>query len=156
MMVRDNARPEITAKSAAIGLFCGFFFPIGTQIPITLLLAYLFKARKIIALIFTFPTNIYTIIFIYPFQCWLGGKLLRLNLSYSLLSKTFRELFHDFSFAEFLELSTEIIAAFFAGGLFLGVLFGIIGYFSVYSLITSYRERRKKMLAERLISRHNN
>ena len=154
MMLRDNASPEIIAKSAAIGLFVAFFIPVGLQIPLALLFAYLLKARKIVSLIFTLPTNIYTIIFIYPVQCWVGGKLLRINLSYSALGKTFNDLSENFSFPEFLELGTEIIAAFFAGGLLFGVLCAIIGYFTVYGIVMSYRQRRKKRLAERLISHH--
>ncbi|HOK04014.1 MAG TPA: DUF2062 domain-containing protein [Victivallales bacterium] len=154
-LIKDEISPEITAKSAAIGLFCGFFIPIGLQIPFTLLLAFAFRARKIISLIFTLPTNIYTVWLIYPVQCWVGGKLLRLKLSFPFLLKTFREILKNFSISDFLELSSEIIIAFFAGGLLFGVISAVIGYFTVYGMVVSYRQRRKKKLADKIFNKHS-
>ncbi len=153
-LLRQSGTPETIAKSAAIGLFVGFFFPIGTQVPAALLLAMVFRAKKILALVFTLPTNPYTIFFIYPVQCWIGGKICGIPLRLGTLRTVFHGLRTDFSFGEFLELSVDIIAAFFAGGLLFGVLSGVIGYFAVYGIIMSYRQRAKTKLATRLISKH--
>jgi uncharacterized protein (DUF2062 family) len=93
-------------------------------------------------------------LFIYPVQCWIGGKICGIPLRLSTLRTVFHDLRTDFAFGEFLELSVDIIAAFFAGGLLFGVLSGVIGYFAVYGIIMSYRQRAKKKLAARLISKH--
>ncbi len=151
-LLRQSGSPETIAKSAAIGLFIGFFVPVGLQIPITLICAYLLKAKKILSIIFTLHTNVYTIIFIYPVQCWIGGKICGIPLKFSTLLKMFREMANDFSFEQFLELSIDVVISFFAGGLLLGVVSAIIGYFSVYGMIMSYRKRLQNKLSRKLIS----
>jgi uncharacterized protein (DUF2062 family) len=132
----------------------GFLFPVGTQIPFALLFAYILRAKKILTIIFTFPTNIYTMFFIYPVQCWVGGKLCGIPLRFSVLRHMFRDITSEFSLENFLELSVDVITAFFAGGLLFALLSATIGYFAVYGMIMSYRQRIQKRLSQKLISKH--
>jgi uncharacterized protein (DUF2062 family) len=154
--IRQSGSSEEIARSAAVGLFVGFAMPIGTQMPVALLFAYIFKAKKILSLIFTLPTNLYTIIFIYPAQCWVGGKICGISLSFRELRKTFSVLLSDFKMESFLDFSGDMLISFFAGGLLFGTIFAIIGYFTVYGMIESYKKRSERKLARRLISRHDN
>lgn len=66
----------------------------------------------------------------------------------------FRDITSEFSFENFLELSVDVITAFFAGGLLFALLSATIGYFAVYGMIMSYRQRIQKRLSQKLISKH--
>ena len=74
-MVRSRGTPEYIAGGVALGLAVGLIIPIGFQIAIAVPLAFLLRVAKVPAVIFTFVTNHFTVIFIYPFQCWIGALL---------------------------------------------------------------------------------
>jgi uncharacterized protein (DUF2062 family) len=154
--LRQSGSPDEMARSAAVGLFVGFAFPIGIQIPLAIIFAYLFKARKILSCIFTLPTNAYTVIFIYPVQCWIGGKLCGISISFRELKGIFTTKDGGLFGEGLFELGKEIAITFFAGGLLFAIITATAGYFIVYGIITNHRRKVQNKLNKKLIARHEN
>ena len=73
MIIRSTDVPHKLALGVAIGLCCGVAIPLG-QMLLAILLAFIFKANKILAAAATFISNPYTTPIIYPFFCYLGIK----------------------------------------------------------------------------------
>ncbi len=183
--LRLGGSPEEVSRGVAIGLFVGLLAPIGLQTIIVLPAAFLIKAKKIPALAFTWLTNPYTIIFIYPVQCYLGSLVYGKALSFDTIQEIFKTFFEHFSdkpaelwriteifkdtfllsyLASSLEqaqgsidalinLGGDIFIPFLIGGCALGLVFGIVGYFASYGLITSHRAKRQRKLRERLVNK---
>ena len=74
--VREKGTPEYIARGWAIGMFVGFAVPFGLQLVISIPLSFLMKGSKLGATVGTMATNHFTIFIIYPFQCWLGSRLI--------------------------------------------------------------------------------
>lgn len=141
-LARQDGSPEFIAKGCAIGLFIGFFMPFGCQLVVAIPLAFMLKASKLLSAAFTLVTNPYTITFIYPLQCMLGGLLIGEPLSYGALCESFRGLLKEPSFKELFDLGSDIVIPFFVGGTFLAVVSSASGYFVSLRMVRRYRERR--------------
>ncbi len=147
-LMRQAGTPERSARGVAVGLFVGFFVPIGLQLIAAVPLAYLVRGNKMLAVLFTFISNPYTVTFFYPFQCWVGSVLLGNPLSYEELHGTFNRLFSSSSVgAVFLvgkEMGHELLVPFLFAGLLFGISAAAIGYFSTNWLISRFRNRKKR------------
>lgn len=149
-LVKQSGSPESISRGVAIGFFIGFLVPVGGQMVLATILAFIFKARKIPALACTWITNPWSVPFIYPIQCFLGAKILGINLTLASITKLFENFFKERSLTAFQALGSEIIVPFFIGGTCLGVLFAFSAYFASYGMIIRHREKVEEKLLKRL------
>jgi len=160
-LIKQPGTPDSVARGVGIGFFIGFIIPIGGQMILAFFLAWLLKAKKIPAMACTWVTNPATVLFIYPFQCYVGVKILRIPLSFAKIHgdiKTFIETCAKASFLEsiqvsyreFLNLGGDLILSFFVGGAIFAIVAAVISYFAAYGMIVSYRNRVEARLTKRL------
>ena len=140
-IVKERKPAEFIARGWALGVFIGSVIPFGFQIYIALPLSLLLRCSKVGALTGTLITNPVTIIFIYPAQCWAGGRLLGRDLSYSTVSNALEGVMRHQNWQSLMELSGDLIASFFVGGFLLAAIATPIAYFTVLHLVKSYRRR---------------
>lgn len=149
-LVRQSGSPASVSMGVAIGFFVGFLIPMGGQMVIAIILAFILKARKIPALACTWVTNPYTVPFIYPVQCYLGSVIMGSPLDFKTITEVFNNMFKNPSWQSLLEIGQEFLIPFFIGGFTFGIVSATIGYFSAYGMIEQYRSRRKKKLNKKL------
>ena len=148
-LVKQAGTPDYIARGVAIGLMVGMVIPFGLQIPIAILLAFLFKAAKIPAFACTWVTNHITIFFIYPAQCWIGSYLIGNPLQLANVEKQMQIVLDEKTWTSLKALGGQIVASFFAGGFLFGLILALPGYFLSLYWIRKYRELREKKLKRR-------
>ena len=155
-VLRQTGDPSYIARGVALGLLIGWVIPMGFQIILVLPLAFVLKAAKVPAIVFTFVSNHFTVIFLYPLQCWLGSLVLRSGLTFEKLTRMTREIVAALENASMQEawrtfstLGAQVIAAFFVGGLLLGVPSALIGYLATLRLVRRYRRFREARRSSR-------
>ena len=153
-LMRTQASPASLARGVALGLFIGFFIPMGLQILVVLPLAFLLKAAKIPAVAFTFVTNHVTVFFIYPVQCWVGSYLMFNPISLQSLKAQLDGLIHapdmQTAMAEVARMGLQLGGAFFLGGALFGVIAGVIGYICTYQAAVRFRAKLAARRASRV------
>lgn len=149
-VVRQEGSPESIARGVALGLFVGFFVPIGGQVVIVLLLAFLLRANKILSVLFTFPTNPWTVPFIYPVQCYFGSILMGSPLRFYEIKGQFKQFFKNPTWNGLLDLGDDIVWPFFVAGFVMAVVSAVIGYYASLGMVQKYRKRREARLRRRL------
>lgn len=149
-LVKQSGTPESISRGVAIGFFTGFFIPFGGQMIIATALAFILKARKIPAIACTWVTNPWTVPVIYPFQCYLGAKLMGGHLTFKEINSFIGTFLKEHTFQAFMNLGSEIMIPFFVGGAFLGLLSAFGSYFASYGMIISHGKRVEAKLARRL------
>ena len=149
-VIRNSGSPEYIARGAAVGLFVGFFIPMGFQIAAAIPLAFLFRAAKIPAVVLTFVSNYVTAVVLYPVQCYVGGYLIFHPLHWSELVEKMKNLLTEQTFDSLTALGTPVVLSFFAGGLLFGLLSVFPGYWITLRLVLRYRRRRTGKRAEKL------
>lgn len=148
-IVRADGTPEYIARGWAIGMFIGMFIPMSFQLTISIPLSFLMRGSKIGATLGTLVTNPLTVIFIYPFQCWLGNRLIGGDLSWNAIKDAIKGLLTEADFASFAALGWDIILSFFAGGLLFAVIATPLTYIAVYHLVLRYRRLKAALKAKR-------
>lgn len=156
-VMRQEGTPESVGRALFIGVWTGFVLPVGFQTFPALLLAFIFKANKALTWIATNISNPVSIIVIYPIQCYVGSLLIFKPFQLSTLKEkfgsVFRALQQDISWAEkgqaFLDLGLDILITFFVGGLFLGTILGLIGYWFGSRAVRLYRKHKEAKKALR-------
>lgn len=153
-IVRTPGTPSFVARGWALGVMVGCIVPVFCQLIVAIPLSFIFRCSKIGAIAGTFVTTPPTAIFIYPVQIWVGNKIINGDLSMESAGKLV-EIFNNesYSFAQkwqyFAGLGSDLVAAFFAGGIVWAAIMVPITYFGVKKLVVSYRklrdERRKKL-----------
>ena len=151
-IVRTPGTPEFVARGWALGVAVGCIVPVFCQILAAVPLSFLFRCSKIGAIAGTFVTTPPTAIFIYPIQIWIGNKIINGDLSPDSAAELL-EIFNNsnYTFAQkwqaFADMGSDLVAAFFAGGVAWAVWMVPLAYFGVKKLVVSYRrtrdERRK-------------
>ena len=145
--VRVTGTPEYIAGGVALGLAVGLIVPIGFQLVIAIPLAFILRVAKVPAAIFTFITNHFTVIIIYPFQCYIGALIT--NTSYSSLRADLKVFFSDPTLHNFLGIGWDVAAAFLVGGVLLAIVTATPGYFISLALVRQFRKRRAERLARK-------
>lgn len=130
-----------TSMGVAIGLFCSIAIPF-FQFVLAIILAFILRANKALAVLFTFFSNPYTTPFLYPAACLLGAEILGLDLTFDEINQSFKEVFSSFSFDTLSHIGWKLLLSYIVGGPIMGVFFGIIGYFGSVKLINDYKVRR--------------
>ncbi len=145
-LLRSNGSPHSLAMAIALGIFVACFVPTGGHTVMVLLLAFLFRTDKILAFAATWIANPYTIPFIYPLFCFVGSKILGMDMTFHFIDKQVMNVIDNFSWHNLMFLGEEFALSFFVGGGIFGVILGGIGYFITYRLIVLHRKRRTKKM----------
>ena len=142
--IRLQASPEVLARGVALGLFISTTPTFGFQTFIALFLAAIFRVSKLCAVVAVQLTNALTAPFIYAGTYYLGAFLLGQPAE--------QNPFNDFSFEALIDLGPAVFASLWVGGLLLGIILGIMGYFMVIGIDTKAHMQivRAKMQVERL------
>jgi uncharacterized protein (DUF2062 family) len=148
--------PHRIALGAAFGLFIAWSPLLGLHTWLVLLLSIIFRANKLVALIFIWVSNPFTFIPIYYPSYLLGKNLLkyfnyqsRHELSDVQLSQTLNNFSSSFNFTSIFSIEfwrmlfgflwhrgTELMV----GSLVIGLVVAIIGYYAIYYFIVWYRK----------------
>jgi uncharacterized protein (DUF2062 family) len=149
-LLKKENNPECVARGVALGLFAAFMVPIGTHTVTILLLGFLFRCNKIVAMSVTFLiSNEITIPFIYPAQCILGGYLMADPLSFEELKGMFIDLCTDFSFDDLFALCKEVGVPYLVGGALFSALSMPPAYLFSLSLARKLKARHEEKLRRR-------
>lgn len=149
-MMRHPISPEKLSGAVALGLFVGMAIPIGMQVPVTLLLALIFRLPKTLSLLSTMITNPYTVPFIYPPLCLLGSKIIGYNLTFKEINVELMDVIKDFTMPKFFELGWTLLYSLLVGGFVMGIIFAVIGFCATYGLIMILRKRYEQRLIRKL------
>ena len=143
-LARLRGQPESLARGLACGVFAGLFPFFGSQTLLAVLLAFLFRGNKILALVGPWISNPFTSLPIYAFNFYIGKWLLNDHTSTNISWRSWEDL------KDIKELGIEIIWPLFVGCVVVGLVCAIISYFLGLRLIhrvrTSHhaRQRRKR------------
>ncbi len=140
-LVRHPGTPESVGRGVAIGLFSAFIIPAG-HMPLAFLLAMLVRGARGSALLATWIINPLTLSVAYPVQCYLGSFMIGNPLSYALIKKLVMDFFDNLSWKTAGALGDELMGSFLAGGLLLGTVAAVIGYFFTTETARRYQTRR--------------
>lgn len=139
--MRHPGTPESVGRGVAAGLFAAFVIPAGHML-LALLLALLVRGAKGAAVLSTWVINPFTASVVYPVQCYLGSFIMGDLLSYPEIRHLVADIRAEPSWRALCALGGELIASFFAGGVLLGSLVAVGGYFCTTVLVRRYRARR--------------
>lgn len=144
-LARLRGQPESLARGLACGVFAGLFPFFGSQTLLAVLLAFLFRGNKILALVGPWISNPFTSLPIYAFNFYIGKWLLNDQTSTNINWRSWEDL------KDIKELGIEIIWPLFVGCVVVGFVCAIISYFLGLRLIHRVRashharQRRKRM-----------
>lgn len=140
-LIRHPGTPESVGRGVAVGLFSAFIIPAGHMM-LAFLLAMLVRGARGSAVLATWIINPLTLSVVYPVQCYLGSFMIGNPLSYDLIKQLVMDFFANLSWETAWALGGELMASFFAGGLLLGTVVAVIGYFFTTEMARRYRARR--------------
>ena len=138
-VARQKGTPENLGLSAAVGIFIGFFIPLGGQMILAFFLALWFGLNKFLAMAGVWVTNPVTIIPIYLFYFNLGSIITGVEVSKYLDIIKNNKLTWNLAF----QIGKEGLILFFIGALITAIISSIITYFSVVLLVKKYRMIKK-------------
>lgn len=141
-LVRSRGSVHSVAMGIAIGIFMSVAIPLG-QVLVAIPLAFLFKAHRGMAVLFTFVSNPYTTPILYPAACLIGAKILGISLTFVQIHSSIQKVFSSFRFYEFSEIGWNLLISFMIGGPIIGITMAVPGYFISTRIISAYRKRRK-------------
>ncbi|NCB09750.1 MAG: DUF2062 domain-containing protein [Bacteroidia bacterium] len=130
--------PRVVASGFALGSFIGMLpFP-GFQMLISASLAACFRLNKVAAIAGVFNTNLFTGVFVFAFNYWLGRKILGIAPSFKMPEHI------NFSFAKtVLEAGPEVFMSLLLGGFITGIFAMITGYYISLFILTKNRQEEK-------------
>jgi len=146
-IVKDDGSPAYVARGWALGMFIGCVIPMSVQIIIAIPLSFPLRGSKIGAALGTFITNPFSVLFLYPAQCWVGNKIIGGELTWEATKKAAMGLI-KLDLTGFFQTGETLIISFFIGGLLLALFCTPLTYFGVYYLVIRYR-RIKAALREK-------
>ena len=138
--IREKGSPHYIALGWALGVCIGFAIPFGLQLMISIPLSFLLKCSKLGATLGTLVTNHFSIIIIYPFQTWLGNRLLRGHLTLKEMEIILKDVFEKKDYNTLFGLGMEISVSFLLGGVIPAVVFAPAAYYGIRTLVIRYRK----------------
>jgi len=130
--VKDS--PRKIALSFGIGIFLGMSPLLGLHTILGILAAWVFRLNKFVTIVGVYITNPWTIVPIFTFATWLGGRLLGLEHILPDIN------WHSMGISELLRDLEPILPPFIVGSLFLGLVCGVIGYALIYYAVVRQRK----------------
>ena len=142
MALRDKLRQVIGVKdsprkiafSFGLGVFIGMSPILGLHTILGILIAWIFRLNKFVTLVGVYVTNPWTIVPIYTFATWLGGRILGME---HILPKID---WQQIGMAELIKDLKPILPPFILGTVFLGLVGGIVGYIVIYHSVVRQRK----------------
>lgn len=138
-LLHYNEPSDRLALSFAIGVFVAFTPTLGLHFLTTLLVAWVMKLNKLMALLGTALNNPWTFVPICGSSMWVGLKIWPLTAGASKLN------WSNLSFQN-LGMLKSYILPFIIGSTLLGIIFSIASYFLILRVITYYRTQKIKKL----------
>ena len=151
-LMRHPGSPESVGRGVAAGLFAALIIPVGHML-LAFPLAMLVRGTRSAAVLSTWIINPLTLSVVYPVQCYLGSFIIGDLLSYPEIKQLLSDVMTEPSWDSFCALGDELIVSFFVGGLLLGIIVALIGYFSTTKLVRDYRARKIKRKEARISRR---
>ena len=146
MGLRDKIRriidikesPHAIALAFSVGIFVGMSPLFGIHTILGLILAWIFSLNKFVTIVGVYITNPWTIVPIYTFATWVGGKLLGLDhmlpdIDWGNIGIT--ELLSDFK---------PLLPAFILGSTVMALVSGALGYLLIYTTVVRHRKAREE------------
>jgi hypothetical protein len=130
--VKDS--PRKIALSFGIGIFLGMSPLLGLHTLLGILAAWVFRLNKFVTIVGVYVTNPWTIVPIFTFATWLGGRLL--GLDHILPDIDWRSM----GISELIRDLEPILPPFIVGSVFLGLVCGVIGYALIYYAVVRQRK----------------
>ena len=127
LSVKDT--PHRISVAFALGIFIGMSPLFGVHTLLGLLVAYVFRLNKLATVVGVYITNPWTIIPIYTFSTWVGGKCLGVHKilpDVDWKHITFSALMNDLS---------PLLMPFVVGTFLIGTLVSIAAYITIYHLV---------------------
>ena len=140
-LMRHPGSPESVGRGVAAGFFSAFIVPAGHML-LAFPLAVLVRGARGAAVLSTWIINPLSMPVVYPVQCYLGSFIIGEPLSYSLIKELVLDFHRNPSMQTAGALGGELIFSFFAGGLLLGSLMAVVGYFCTIEMVLRFRARR--------------
>ena len=142
MALRDKLRqvigvkdsPRKIALSFGVGIFLGMSPLLGLHTLLGILAAWVFRLNKFVTIVGVYVTNPWTIVPIFTFATWLGGRLLGLEHILPDIN------WHSIGISELIRDLEPILPPFIVGSVFLGLVCGVIGYALIYYAVVRQRK----------------
>jgi len=148
-LMRHPGTPESVGRGVAAGLFSAFIIPAG-HMPLAFALAMLVRGARGASLLSTWIVNPLTVSVIYPVQCYIGSFLIGDLLSYPEIKNLVLDAMTNPSLKTAGTLGGELIVSFLVGGMLLGVLAAISGYFCTIVMVRRYRAQKARRKTARM------
>jgi len=156
-LIREKGSGYFVAMGAVVGLMVGMIIPMGGQTLIALFIAWALKVSKTAACTFTFISNPWSVIFIYPFQIWFGGLFTGIKISQQTIDRfieagsQIKIMSLDFSaMGHFLSKEgSGIMINFVIGGTILGFIISLIAYPALIKFLNRHHKQRAKRIENR-------
>ena len=146
--IRLHTSTEEMARGVAIGLFIGMTPTSPFQMILAIALAALFNGNQLLAALLTWITNPLTSVPIYGLAYWIGRFFLQ--------GPPLREVLeHEYGLLEvWLKMGWRFFGTVMFGGLILGLVAGVIGYYVSIPIYRRVREKRIEKLRRRQLRAH--
>jgi uncharacterized protein len=129
-LVSINDKPVLVAKGFALGSFIGMLPIPGFQVIVSLFVASLLRINYKAACLGVFNTNVFTGVFVFMFNFWLGQKILGISPEFTFPDRI------GLSFLKtILAAGTDVFLCMLAGGIISGIISAILGYYIVIRLL---------------------
>lgn len=128
-IIRIHDSPEKIAKGFALGVFIGIFPTFGIGGILALILAKFFRLNYIATILGTFIMNYFTSPIFWSISYFLGSLILNGRIELKLLKNGEIKYF---------------ALTYLIGNMIVSILFSILSYFAVKSIIEEYRKHKKK------------
>lgn len=138
--VRIRAHPKDIARGMALGLLLGMTPTYGFQVPLSIFLAAILKENKVASFLGSWITNPVSAPFIYAINYHTGLFILG-KTNNNLIPATL-------DFKELIRMSMDIFVPLWVGGLALGMVISVIGYFVTLKLVLLYREEKQIVMSK--------
>jgi len=146
-ILKVKESPHRIALAFALGVFVGISPFLGLHYIGALLLAWLFRLNKLVAVVGVSVNNPWTIVPLSTFCVWIGAKLMGIKdvlpeIDWAGISLT--KIIGKFSDIESLKVMTKqlwpVISSFFVGSMLICTLSAIASYFIIQILLEKYQE----------------
>lgn len=122
--------PEIIAKGFALGSFIGMIPIPGFQVFVAFAISKLIKVNTKAACVAVFNTNLFTGVFIFGFNYWLGKKVLNISSSFKMPTSINLQFIQTI-----LQAGADVYLSLIVGGIITGIPVAIISYYGMKRLL---------------------